>query len=269
MTETRIPFDELGAVDLVIDAVYEGGTAGHAGDDPLAKLLPCGNQGGFRFAGSGSKHAYRIALLYTSGEDPDWPDFLDEETGLFTYFGDNKAPGKGLHTTPRGGNELLRFSLDALHAQPARRADVPPFFIFTKAGTGRNVRFRGLAVPGGKDVSPASDLVAVWRTAKGQRFQNYRATFTVLDVSTVSRQWIGDLNSGLILGAACPKVFKDWVQSGVYRPLEAPRTLEYREKSAQLRETQGVRRRSPRYTSISRRPSRVRSLRGGALEDAR
>ncbi|MER6595223.1 hypothetical protein ABT214_25930, partial [Micromonospora purpureochromogenes] len=29
---------------------------------------------------------------------PDWPDALDEQTGAFTYYGDNKQPGAELRT---------------------------------------------------------------------------------------------------------------------------------------------------------------------------
>ncbi|MFO7836222.1 MAG: hypothetical protein R6V83_06185 [Candidatus Thorarchaeota archaeon] len=41
----RFGFDELEDADLVIDATYEGDSQGNVGDEPLAKLLPCGNQG--------------------------------------------------------------------------------------------------------------------------------------------------------------------------------------------------------------------------------
>jgi hypothetical protein len=40
------------------------------------------------------------------------------------------------------------------------------------------VIFRGLAVPG-VEGEPADDLVAIWRSKKGERFQNYRAKFTI------------------------------------------------------------------------------------------
>ena len=46
----RIPFDQLADADLYVDAIYEGGTAGTFGDDPISRLLPCGNRGGFRVA---------------------------------------------------------------------------------------------------------------------------------------------------------------------------------------------------------------------------
>ena len=50
---------------------------------------------------------YLFAVLYTSGNDPDWPDTLDTETGLFTYYGDNKTAGRALEDTPRGGKLCL------------------------------------------------------------------------------------------------------------------------------------------------------------------
>lgn len=28
-------------------------------------------------------------------EELEWPDFLDEETGVFRYYGDNRQPGNG------------------------------------------------------------------------------------------------------------------------------------------------------------------------------
>jgi hypothetical protein len=43
-----VEFTQLASADLVVDRIYRGGTAGNAGDDPLARLLPVGNQGGFR-----------------------------------------------------------------------------------------------------------------------------------------------------------------------------------------------------------------------------
>ena len=58
-----------------------------------------GNQGAFRAAGNGEDK--KFVVLYTSGEDPDWPDHLDLNTGQFVYFGDNKTPGHELHDTRR------------------------------------------------------------------------------------------------------------------------------------------------------------------------
>ena len=65
-----------------------------------------------------------------------------------------------------------------------KRAKIPPFLIFKKYPTprsSRSVQFKGLAVPGFTGLPSTADLVAVWRTAEGQRFQNYRAVFTVLN----------------------------------------------------------------------------------------
>ena len=87
-----IPNELLPSSDLIIDAVYEGGAVGNAADDPISKILQgVGNQGGFRAAGRGEDRT--LVVLYTSGEDQDWPDTLDLNTGQFVYFGDNTAPG--------------------------------------------------------------------------------------------------------------------------------------------------------------------------------
>ncbi|MEU4594841.1 hypothetical protein [Micromonospora aurantiaca (nom. illeg.)] len=117
MTSSRqlIRFDRLAQADLVLDAEYEGGTTGTAADDPLQRLLPVGNQGGFRYKGSVTRGDVRLVVLYTSGENPDWPDVLDEKSGLFTYYGDNRSPGGRLHVTPCSGNIILRDAFAAMH----------------------------------------------------------------------------------------------------------------------------------------------------------
>jgi hypothetical protein len=233
-----VPFSQLGEADLVLDAVYAGGSAGHSGDDALARLLPgTGNQGGFRYAGSPAKGTVRLAVLYTSGGEVDWPDYLDTETGTFTYYGDNKTPGKGLHKTPRNGNVLLRDAFDSSHGtEYDRRTKVPPFLLFEKArATGRAVRFRGLLAPGGPTLTSDDELAAIWRSTEGKRFQNYRSRFTVLDVERVARSWITHvLSGGDVLEEACPEVWKTWVQSRVYRPLLAPATTTVRSTADQL-----------------------------------
>jgi hypothetical protein len=230
-----IPFDKLVDADLTVEAVYQGGTAGNVADDPLGRLIPVGNQGGFRYAGSVKDEDLRMVVLYTSGADRDWPDALDRETGLFTYFGDNRQPGKQLHDTSRSGNVILRSCFHRLHGSPPHRDEIPPFLLFNRASQagGRDVRFLGLAVPGAQDVQPIDDLVAIWRTSDGQRFQNYRATFTILDVATLPRSWLGELAAGSALGASCPKPYRDWVDTGKYTPLESPRTIQYRTKAQQ------------------------------------
>ncbi|MGH3380714.1 MAG: restriction endonuclease [Actinoallomurus sp.] len=232
----RTAFADLGTTDLVIDALYAGGASGNAGDDPIAKLIPgAGNQGGFRSCGSPAKGTVRVSVLYTTGGELNWPDYLDRQTGTFTYFGDNRTPGRELHDTPRGGNLLLRDTFAAAHGSAAERVKVPPFLLFEKAGRGRDVHFRGLLAPGGPTMTADDELAAVWRTTGGHRFQNYRARFTVLDQANVTRTWIAHvLSGGDPLANGCPPVWSSWVGSGVYSPLLAPPTTLIRSKSSQL-----------------------------------
>lgn len=225
----RVPFDQLAGADLYVDATYEGGTAGTFGDDPISRLLPCGNRGGFRVATRPSDRRHALVVLYSTLADSDWPDQLDLDLGRFIYYGDNKHPGHELHQTHRGGNRLLRQAFDATHASPPRRDEIPPFFVFTKGALGRDVVFRGLAIPGAPDLSPTDDLVAIWRTTADQRFQNYRATFTLLDTGgVIPRAWITDLITGAPNSAGAPTAWREWINRGRYEPLRAPRTRLFR-----------------------------------------
>lgn len=228
-----VGFDRLEGADLVIDRIYQGGRVGNAADDPLGKLLPVGNQGGFRPNGSPKRDAVKVAVLYTSGAEPDWPDVLDPHTGAFTYFGDNRSPGHLLEDTPRNGNLLLSRVFARTHGEPTDRARVPPFLLFDKPGSGRDVRFRGLLAPGFGRLSGEEDLVAVWRTTREERFQNYRARFTVLKVPVVSRAWINQLLNDEPLGSDCPRPWRTWVESKTYTALVAPPTIDIRNREDQ------------------------------------
>ncbi|MPZ68681.1 MAG: restriction endonuclease [Actinobacteria bacterium] len=229
-----VPFDALDDCDLVVDAVYEGGHDRSITSDPLTKMLRVANQGGFRKKRTSRRDGFAFAVLYTTGDNPDWPDILEPETGLFYYYGDNRKPGRAIHETSLGGNELLRQVFDSIHADPSLRAEVPPFFIFERTGERRNVQFRGLAVPGGEGIGPSSDLVAVWRTHQGRRFQNYRATFSILDEPVVPREWLSALLDATPLHPSAPSSWIEWVMSGRYATLRAPRTIQIRSKLEQL-----------------------------------
>ena len=80
-----IAFTDLASGDLVVDQLYDGGTIGNISDDPLARLLPVGNQGGFRYCGSPAKDTVRLVVLFSTTDDVDWPNFLDPQTGVLTY----------------------------------------------------------------------------------------------------------------------------------------------------------------------------------------
>ncbi len=220
-TDTRtVPFEELAYADLYVGAVYLGGAKGNAADDPLAKLLPVGNQGGFRHAGSPTKGTVRLSVLYTSGVEKEWPDELDMETGVFTYFGDNRKPGRNLLNTTRGGNILLRDAFTAARGAATDRLLVPLFLLFEKAGRGRAVRFVGLLAPGEPTSSAENDLTVVRHRLSGQEFENYRARFTVLDTQVVRRSWLTAVLSGdSTTNAECPDAWRVWVgQSTRGRP---------------------------------------------------
>jgi hypothetical protein len=234
-----IPFAQLSNADLVVDAVYESGADGQLSGEPISKLLPgSGNMGGFRVSGRGSKRNW--VVLYTTGEDRDWPDTLDVNTGQFVYYGDNKTPGHEIHDTPAGGNRVLRSLFERLHDTGVPRAGIAPCLIFRKyplTSGARSVQFKGIASPGFPGLSATEDLVAVWKSSKGQRFQNYRSVFTILDVPVVSRAWIRDLATGNSLSVNSPKSWLEWIATGKYIALAAESTTMIRSVEQQTPDT--------------------------------
>jgi hypothetical protein len=179
-------------------------------------------------------------VLFSTGEDSDWPDTFDLNTGQFVYFGDNKLPGHELHDTKAGGNKILRNVFESLHSEQDSSARIPPFLVFKKhptSNSSRSFQFKGLAVPGYPGLSFTEDLVAIWRATKGERFQNYRAIFTILDIPVLERQWIEDQADGNLNSNNAPHSWRDWVSSGCYNPLAAEATTVIRSKEEQTPQT--------------------------------
>ena len=229
------PFNELSKSDLIIDAIYEGGDKGNVSDDPITKIFSVSNQGGFRYAGK--INSLKYIVLYTSGENIDWPDTIDNETGRFNYYGDNKKPGFEIHNTKKKGNLILKNLFDSLHSEINPRKNIPPIFIFKKYPTkisNRSVQFKGLCVPGTSNKNQIEDLVAIWKTANGLRFQNYLASFTILNVSKITRNWINELNSGDSNFKYAPPTFNKFKEFGLYNALTSKRTISIRSVSEQL-----------------------------------
>jgi len=227
---TAFTGEQLRQVDLIVDAVYAGYKTERGGiADPLVPLVGVSRQGGFRYRGN--KERPTLLVLTSNLAEPEWPDQLDETTGTFIYYGDNRHPGRLLHDTPRFGNQLLRQIFDWTHL--GKRHLVPPVLVFTSEAMGRTFKFRGLAVPGSPVLAATEDLVALWKTSEGERFQNYKATFTILDEAVISRAWVYALGRGEQAEQA-PESWLSWIKSGGIRPLIAPRTMLIRPKAEQL-----------------------------------
>ncbi|MBE5917923.1 MAG: restriction endonuclease [Pseudobutyrivibrio ruminis] len=236
----EIAFDSLEQADLVVDTIYKGGNVSGKGSEVLHKLMPgCSNSGGFRKVmrkdGSGLP-AY--VVLYTSMQELEWPDYLDEETGIFRYYGDNRSPGKTLLDTPRKGNQLLEFVFDCLNSKDGSIKNIPPFFIFKKTGDGWDVKFLGLAAPGNPKISPDRDLVAFWRSMNEDRFQNYEAYFTVLNTeNAINREWLRalvyDHDNSFDYAPEAWKMFVSKGRNGII-PLTAKKIIDIPSKYAQL-----------------------------------
>ena len=225
-----IDFKDLERSDLVVDEIYCGGTVPNMSSEALNKLMLCSNSGGFRqVKNKDGKYAY--CVLYTTGEDVDWKDYLDAELGRFIYYGDNKKEGHSIHNTSRKGNEILRTCFEKLENND--RDSIIPFFIFQKV-KGRDVRFLGLAVPGDDRLTKEEQLISVWSQKDGRRYQNYKAIFSILDVSTIDRRWLMDLKNSIDNSKYEPEVWKEWQKKGKCKHLTAKKVVQYRNKEEQL-----------------------------------
>lgn len=219
-----------------IDTIYQNG--GY--QDAMSLLMRVRNGGGFRPC---KGKAYYV--IHSTKSDVDWPDYLDNEIGLYTYYGDNKEPGFELHS--KMGNNFLKDIYDKLsYGTREDRLKIQPIFLFENNKENKGVQYKGLLVPGFPNVNEKEFLVAMW-ASKGnkERFQNYKALFTVLDPSEgsidkpnderMNLKWLEDIKSGKCYDSIyAPISYKRWVDSGKYTPLESKRLSEIRNKEEQL-----------------------------------
>jgi hypothetical protein len=206
--------------------------------------------GGFRkrVFKTGKTKEVRFAVLYTTGEDLYWRDEIDEEIGVYIYYGDNKTAGSDLHDTSLKGNLFLKEIFEYASSEDFDiRIKIPPIFVFKK-DKGRDVQFKGLVVPGIKDKDLKDWLTAVWANRKeGGRFQNYKALFTILDTSNgsyfsdkalINLGWLNDIENGKAYESIyAPTAWKKYVLSGKFTPLMCVKEKIYRSRSEQLLST--------------------------------
>lgn len=233
---------------LYIDCIYQNRQPyRNMSDAVLSPLMGTSLMGGFRPIGS-YKNQFNVhyVVLYSNKEEIYWQDELDEEQGLYIYYGDNQQAGRDLHDTKLGGNRILRevFTL-AQSKNIEDRKKIPPFFLFEKNQEG-GVKFSGLLVPGYGTLNEKEWLTSLWaKREEGGRFQNYKAIFTVLnteegslaskDDASIDLNWLEDLKNGKGYESIyAPITWKKWIQTGAYNPLIVHATPRIRSKEEQL-----------------------------------
>ena len=240
----KINKDERINWQLYIDAIYKSDPSKKdMSAEVLSKLLGVKNQGGFRYLGK--TETPNLVILFTSGEDIYWRDELDSSVGLLLYYGDNKTPGTDLHKTKLHGNEILRYVFELASSNDVdKRKRIPPILVFKKT-TGRNVKFLGLAVPGIKGKPNKDWLTAVWGCNKnGDRFQHYKAYFTILNTSTgsdyqsgfgINLAWINDIEVGNAFNSIhAPIEWKKYILKENYSVLVSKKEKFIKTKEEQL-----------------------------------
>lgn len=187
-------YEDLEKSDLIVDAVYEGGSLGNYGDDPIHKILPVGNSGGIRK--SVRSKTVNYVVLFSTNNENEWPDFFDSSTGILRFYGDNRTPGKDIKDTVKKGNILLENIFHMAEEEKTRKKN-PLVFVFEKYPTEnskRSVKFLGVFVPGSYTSNISESLIAIWRRSGKNRFQNYEAFFSCLNIREIKRSEIEELS---------------------------------------------------------------------------
>lgn len=213
-----VEFKDLNKTGLTVDTLYKNGSSGSIKDEPISNILGCANRGGLRYKGTMKNSISEVdyIVLYSNLAEPHVPDYFITPASLFMYYGDNRR-GRDILDTLKKGNLILKSCFDFLHE--GKRDRIPPIFVFIRGENGKGVIFKGVAVPGASGLNINNDLIKVEMSHQGEAFLNYKATFTILDIKTISREWIEDVMKGDIVTENTPEIFRKWREKGIYTPL--------------------------------------------------
>ena len=248
----KIDGEERKTFSLLLDRIYKSGIKGTPlQKDIVSKIFRVRNQGGIRFPAPevvGGKRSYQYCVLCSTGREMYWKDESDEHFGAYVYFGDQNRPGCDILDTSLKGNRFLADVFNYAAGSDSERRMVPPVFAFQKVGSGSDVVFKGLLVPG-IDTMPPEDWLVAFYTKLHRRsasFLNFKSYFTILDTSDgcpaepnqsgISFQWLTDIENGKTLESVyCPKAFKRYVLLGQRKAIKPfVHTEPYPDKSQQL-----------------------------------
>lgn len=94
-----VDFKDAKGANLVAGNVYGAGLNGNFSGDPISNLFPkLGNRSGFRkklcenAKGRNIAGEWAYIALQATGGVSEWPDKIDSENNIFTYYGDQYDP---------------------------------------------------------------------------------------------------------------------------------------------------------------------------------
>lgn len=211
-----VEFNDLSNSNLLVNEIYKGGKASGKGSEVLHKLFPgMSNSGGFRIKEGGNPKRDYLTILYADNKHKAWFNIFESSTGKFIYYGDNKDSNIPIESVSKKGINLLK-RINAFF-QNGERKNIPPIFVFVKGNEGWDVRFIGIAVPGFLDEQFLEEVS--YDDGKG-RVANYKSVYTVLDIPSISREWINDVMDGKAYDSVnAPSTWKKWIDEGIYKPL--------------------------------------------------
>ena len=230
----KVEFEKLREANLIQGAVYKSNGAKNKKGEVLSKLMNCRNSGGFRKKGDyAKKKELKYVVLSSTGRHTEWKDSYNEETNEFLYYGDQYKPGKDIIDTFNRGNEILELVFKNL--ENGDRRNIPPFFAFINQEK-RDVKFIGLAVPGSRTKTIKECLIPEKKNTQEGIIRNYKSIFTILDIPTIDRRWLDDLENNFGYESEyAPHEWIEWVDNG-YKEIE-PKEIIDKDTSIRANET--------------------------------
>jgi len=217
--QKKIEFkDLLNQKKLFKGLIYEGGGVGNYSDDPISKLVKVGISGGFRKKSNKRYTQTAYVALYSTNSHLQWQDSFDEENSIFSYYGDNINPYKGIKNTKLGGNKYLEEIFITCTTKSGREF-LGPIFIFQKFPTfksKRSVKYIGIAVPGNHLNPNEKCLNEINHEFDGQLVKNYLAKFSILKEEIVNLAWLDDCINNNYNSLNAPLSWKIYIDQGLH-----------------------------------------------------
>lgn len=196
----RYRFEDLEFADFISGSVYESRGGGFA-NEPLHQLFKLegykavGTQSGIRRSKVEVKgidtEAYIV--IVNTHEVEEWKNEYNQMTRILKYYGDNRTPGKEIHDTKQKGNLTFKKVFDLAYGGEASRSKLPPIFYFERYGPRSDMKFIGLAVPYVSGKTREEALNVNTYSTEGGTFENYEASFSIIDALHIKREWLTDL----------------------------------------------------------------------------
>lgn len=209
-----VTFENLKNVSLKPRYIYKGGKQGNISDDPFNALLNVGNAAGMRPKKNINGNLAYIVLITNPSNHEEYPDKLNKDLNILTYFGDQRIPERDYLDTKQKGNFNIEKLFHEVFSKNCNNANLFPCFYFEKNGdTGRDYTFHGIVYPLTKNQKLNEVCEKVIIPSDKGIIENLKFLFALDTASEISRDWLTDLLLDNKNSSNAPASWKEFIQN--------------------------------------------------------